>query len=79
MVSMRLQQQLSAEEIEWRELDHGDRTELVADFEPNGRCSVDVVDDTVIVVAGGEQYEFDAPGGTNAVMHNGVLTLEVEQ
>ncbi|WP_436344329.1 DUF7127 family protein [Natronorubrum sp. FCH18a] len=44
-------------------------------------ASVDLVDDTVIVVVGDEQYEFDLPDGADdahTFMKNGVLTVEME-
>ncbi|WP_440764472.1 DUF7127 family protein [Natronorubrum sp. DTA7] len=44
-------------------------------------ASVDLVDDTVIVVVDDEQYEFDLPDGAgdaHMFMKNGVLTVELE-
>lgn len=57
-------------------------TVLAVDFgadEPE--ASVDVVDDTIIVVVGDEQYEFDLPDGADdahTFIKNGVLTVEME-
>jgi hypothetical protein len=76
---MSLQQQFTAEGIEWRQYDDGDRTEFVADFGPQGRSTADVVGDTVIVVADGEQYEFELDRDARAFMTNGVLTIEVNR
>jgi hypothetical protein len=53
---------------------------LVADLGPGGDASVDGVEDTAIVVADGDQYEFDVSGGEpgpEAFIKNGVLTIEV--
>ncbi|WP_247009306.1 DUF7127 family protein [Halorientalis litorea] len=54
---------------------------LVADVGAGHEASVDVVGETAIVVADGEQYEFEVPadGGAQAFMHNGILTIEVEK
>ncbi|MDJ1431593.1 Hsp20/alpha crystallin family protein [Halostagnicola sp. A-GB9-2] len=43
--------------------------------------SVDLVDGTVIIVSGDEQYEFDLPVEENdadTFIRNGVLTIELE-
>jgi hypothetical protein len=59
-----------------RRYDYEDGTVLVADFGP-GTASVDVVDGTVMVIEGKEQHEFEVPGVTNAVINNGILTIEI--
>jgi hypothetical protein len=59
-----------------RRYDYADGTVLAADFGP-GEATVDVVDGTVIVVVGDDQYEFDVPGAARASVNNGVLTVEV--
>jgi hypothetical protein len=43
--------------------------------------AVDVVDETVIVVAGDQQYDFELPEGEDAqaFIKNGVLTVEVRE
>jgi len=74
---MSLQQQLAAADFEWREVDHDDGSGFVVDFGPEGHSSADVVGDTVIVVTGDEQYEFDIDGDAQVSMSNGVLTIEV--
>ncbi len=75
---MELQQQLSEQDVDVRRVERGDTVEFVADF---GRAdaTVDVVDDTVIVVAGGDQHDLTVPGASDAqvFMKNGVLTVEV--
>jgi hypothetical protein len=78
---MSLQQQLAANDIEWRRDEYEDSVEFVSDLGPQGQSAVDVVDNTVIVVAGGEQYEFDAELGADAraFINNGVLTIEVDR
>jgi hypothetical protein len=76
---MNLQQQFAAADIEWRRREYDDRVEFVADLGPEGHSAVDVVGDTVIVVAGGEQYEFDVDAGARAFITNGVLTIEVNR
>jgi hypothetical protein len=78
---MSLQQQLAANDIEWRRDEYEDSVEFVSDLGPQGQTAVDVVDNTVIVVAGGEQYEFDAELGADAraFINNGVLTIEVDR
>ena len=51
---------------------------VVADF-GGVDGSVDVVDETAIVVVGDEHYEFEVPtGASRAVMNNGVVTIELE-
>jgi len=59
--------------------EYDERTELVVDFGREADPSVDVVDDTVIVIAGGEQYETDVSGDAQAFISNGVLTIEVDK
>jgi hypothetical protein len=68
-----------------RRYDYGDQHVLAADLGlEDDSVSVDVVDDTVILVVAGEtdeQYELDAPEGdvTRAFINNGVVTVEVQQ
>ena len=76
---MSLKQQFAAEDIEWRRHEYNDRVEFVADFGPQGDSAVDVVGDTVIVVADGEQYEFDVETDARAFITNGVLSIEVNR
>ena len=62
--------------------EYDDGTVVAVDFGPAGADgSVDVVDDTVIVVTGNEQRELEVPAGTEAraFMKNGVLTIELEE
>ena len=63
-----------------RRYDYSDRTVFAADLGAGVEGSVDVVDGTVIVVRGGEQYEFEVPmGRAQAFIKNGVVTVEVSQ
>ncbi len=64
-------------EVARRELD--DHIEFVADFGSATEASVDVLGDTVIVVADDDQYELDVDGDAQAFMRNGVLTIEVNE
>ncbi|WP_299267816.1 DUF7127 family protein [Halorientalis sp.] len=74
------QKQFRAEEgpVGRREYDDG-AVVFVADVGVGRDASVDVVGDMAIVVADGEQYEFDIESGeeAQAFMKNGVLTVEV--
>lgn len=52
---------------------------LVADF-GSVTGSVDVVDETAIVVVGDSQYEFEVPASASrAIMNNGIVTVEMER
>ena len=61
-----------------RKYEYGDTTTVTADFGPEaGDISVDTVDDTVIVVVSGKQFEFELPDDTDEITtKNGVLTIE---
>lgn len=61
-----------------RHYEYADSDVIVADFGAVDG-SVDVVDETAIVVVDNEQYEFSVPAGTaSAVMNNGIVSVEVE-
>jgi hypothetical protein len=64
-----------------RRYEYADRTVFAADFGPDSATSVEVVDDTVIVVTGdGRQRELELPAGeARAFNRNGVVTVEVRQ
>jgi len=77
--------------MELHQLDADDRREVhsvrrdggdtvVADFGPDASdASVDVVEDTAIVITDGEQFDIELPESTErALMRNGVLTIELE-
>ena len=63
-----------------RRYDYSDRTVFAADLGAGTDAAVDVVDGTVIVVDGDQQFEFDVPTGrSQAFIKNGVVTVEVSQ
>jgi len=66
------------DEVSVRRYEYADGEVLAADFGRTTDASVDVVDDTAIVVVDGEQYEVTVDGDADALMNNGVLTVEVE-
>jgi putative intracellular protease/amidase len=58
--------------------EYDDARVLAVDVGAERDAAVDVIDGTAIVVAGGEQAEFDLPDGdAEALIRNGVLTVEV--
>nr|WP_049902957.1 hypothetical protein [Halococcus agarilyticus] len=59
------------------EYEHADGSRIAVDFgAAHGDLAVDVLDDTAIVIAGGEQFEFGLPSEANEVTaNNGVLTI----
>ncbi|WP_121740789.1 DUF7127 family protein [Natronorubrum halophilum] len=65
-----------------RTYDYDGGSVLAVDFGADETdASVDLVDDTVIVVVGDEQYDFDLPDGADdahTFIKNGVLTVEME-
>ncbi|ELZ17760.1 hypothetical protein C477_11132 [Haloterrigena salina JCM 13891] len=65
-----------------RRYEYDDATVLAVDFgSENADATVDLVDDTVIVVLGDEQYDLELPNGADdahTFIKNGVLTVEVE-
>lgn len=58
--------------------EYGDEQVIAVDFGPTGdKPSLDVVDDTAIVVVGGEQFEFDIPtGATDVTVNDGIVTIK---
>jgi len=75
---MNTEQQLF-DETPLRRFEYDDSVVLAADVGPAEDASVDVVDGTVIVVAGGEQYERNLPDAeeARAFINNGVLTIKL--
>lgn len=62
-----------------RHYEYDDEAVLVADFGPV-EGSVDIVDETAIIVIDDEQFEFSVPSGTDrAVINNGIVSIEVER
>ncbi len=76
---MNVKEQLVAQDVDVVRQVHGDGIEIVADFGPGATPSVDVVDNTVIVIDGGEQHEMAVDGDARAVTNNGVVTIEVDE
>jgi hypothetical protein len=76
---MNPKQQFEKQGVEMRRFEYDDRTELVADLGPTGESSVEIVGETVIAVADGDQYEVDVEGDARAFITNGVLTIEVNR
>lgn len=74
---MNLQEKLEQRGIEVARRDRDDHHELIADFGPSTDITVDVVGDTVIVVADEETYDLEVDGSAQAFIKNGVLTVEV--
>jgi hypothetical protein len=72
-------EQFAEEGIDARRFEYEDGVVLAADFGPAADASVDVVGDTAIVVAGGEQYDFAVGADAQAFMRNGVLTIEGDE
>lgn len=71
-------QQLT-DDVPVRRFERDDGTFVLAtDFGVATDATVDVVDETAIVVVGSEQYDIDLPAGdAHTFMKNGVLTVEV--
>lgn len=57
--------------------DYDDGSVIAVDFgDSAGEIAIDVVDDTVIVVAGDQQFEFDRPPeATDVSAKHGILTI----
>lgn len=66
-----------ADDVGLRQYEYDDETILAADLGPGRDASVDVLDDAVIVVLDGEQYDLEVEGDAQAFIRNGVLTIEV--
>jgi len=57
--------------------DYDDENVIVVDFGPGVEASLDVVGDTAIVVANGEQYEFEVPEEASDIsVNDGMLVIE---
>jgi HSP20 family molecular chaperone IbpA len=69
------------DEMPLRRFQYDESVVLAADVGPAEDASVDVVDDTVILVTGDEQYEQALPEAKDAraFINNGVLTIELEE
>lgn len=60
--------------------DYDDHTVLAIDFGPTHDPTVDLVDDTAIVIVDDQQHELDLPAGDGRVdNNNGIVTITVRQ
>lgn len=78
-VSMTPTDSVIAEDVGISRREYDDHVQIVADFGAETVASVDVIEDTVIVVTGDDQYELDVDGDAQAFMQNGILTIEVKE
>lgn len=63
-----------------RQYDYEDRSVITLDFGPETDPSLDIVDNTAIVVTGDQQHEIDLTGDVvEAFNRNGIITIEVDQ
>ncbi|PSQ47437.1 hypothetical protein BRD19_09575 [Halobacteriales archaeon SW_7_65_23] len=76
---MNVQEQLAEQGLPVRRVEYDDVTQVAVDFGPRADLSVDIVDETVIVIGDDSQYEIDVSEGAQAFISNGVLTIEVEE
>ncbi|TYL36689.1 hypothetical protein CV102_20635 [Natronococcus pandeyae] len=60
-----------------RQIEDDGASAITVDFGPDAAdMSIDIIDDTVIVVTSDRQFEFDLPAGASDVtVKNGVLTI----
>jgi hypothetical protein len=64
-------------DLSFRRFEYDDGVTLAADVGASEAARVDVVDETLIVVTDEEQYEQSLPGDAEAVINNGVLTIDL--
>jgi len=76
---MNVQEQLAEQGLPVRRVEYDDVTQVAVDFGPRADLSVDIVDETVIVIGDDSQYEIDVSEGAQAFISNGVLSIEVEE
>jgi hypothetical protein len=65
--------------IDARRIEFDDGVELVADLGPEADASAEFVDETVIIVTGDDQYDIELDAEGQALINNGVLTVEVNE
>ena len=83
---MTLEQLSHGEDAIVRRYDYDDGAVLAVDFgAANVEATADVVDETLLVVVGEEQYEFDLPAAAavdradaHTFIRNGVLSIDLE-
>lgn len=57
--------------------EYEDETVIAVDFGPGVEASLDIVDDTAIVVAGDRQFEFEVPAdATEISVNDGILLIK---
>lgn len=62
------------------QFDYADHTVYAIDFGPNRDPTVDLVDDTAIVIVNDNQHEIDLPTGNGEVINNnGIVTITVRK
>lgn len=71
-------QEVDQQEAIIREYEYDNTTAITADFGPAASdISIDIVDETAIVVVSGEQFEFEFPDNADEIAaKNGILTIE---
>ena len=75
-----LQQFTNQNDGTFRRYEYDDSTVFAVDLGTTDDTSIDIVDQTAIVVVGDEQFEFDVPtenGDVQTGLNNGILTIEV--
>lgn len=75
---MNSEHQFVARDIDIRRYEYADGEILAADFGHSESASVDVIEETVIVIVDGEQYDIEIAGDARASITNGILTVEVD-
>ncbi|MFP8954745.1 hypothetical protein ACLI4Z_17535 [Natrialbaceae archaeon A-arb3/5] len=70
----------STDEITITNREYDEETVIAVDFGPiAGTPTLDVVDETAIIVVDGEQFEFDVPSdATDIVVNDGILTIKAD-
>lgn len=68
------------EDITIARREYDDENVIAIDFGLDVEASVDVLEDTAIVVAGDRQFEFEIPAGTSEITTNdGILLLKSQE
>jgi hypothetical protein len=71
----------SADEITISEREYDEEQVIAVDFGPGAETlELDVVDETAIVVGGGEQFEFGVPpDASDVTVNDGILTITADR
>ena len=75
---MVLKQTLNQQGLESRRVEYDSRTEYILDFGPAAEVSVDIVGNTALLVADGEQYDIELETDAQVFKNNGTVTFEVK-